>query len=142
MDIALLKKIGSIRSFGTDETIIQQGETGEDMFILLKGKVEVVINSEFVGNELKITELETGDIFGEMSMIEDKARSATIRAIEDCTVLRIHRDRFSDFITKDSTVAVKMLTILSNRLVDVRQLINEKAQIDDTDKAEARKSST
>ena len=106
-------------NFETDETIIQQGEIGEEMFILLQGNVEVVINSEFVGHEVKIADLNTGDIFGEMSMIEDKPRSATIRAVDNCTVFRIHKDRFSEFITKDSTVAIKMLEISSNRLVEI-----------------------
>ncbi len=120
MNIAILKEIGSLMNFETDETIIQQGEIGEDMFILLQGNVEVIIISEFVGHEVRIAQLQTGDIFGEMSMIEDKPRSATVRAIKKCTVFRIHKDRFAEFITKDSSVAVKMLEILSNRLVDVK----------------------
>ncbi len=73
MNIAILKEIGSLMNFETDETIIQQGEIGgEDMFILLQGNVEVIIISEFVGHEVRIAQLQTGDIFGEMSMIEDK----------------------------------------------------------------------
>lgn len=130
MNIASLREIGSVVNFGTDETIIQQGETGEDMFILLKGTVEVVVNSEFVGNEVKIAELKTGDLFGEMSMVGDEVRSATIRALSDCTVFRIHKENFSDFIIKDTTVAIKMLKILSSRLVEIREKTMGKTQKD------------
>jgi hypothetical protein len=120
MNITSLKEIGSIMKLKTDETIIQQGELGEEMYILLKGRVEVVLNSEFVGHEVKIAELSCGDVFGEMSMIENKTRSATVRALENCTVFRIHKDKFADFIMKDTSVAIKMLRILSKRLVDIR----------------------
>ena len=128
MDIASLREIGSLVNFGTDEIIVQQGEIGEEMFILLKGNVEVVINSEFVGNEVKIAELKTGDAFGEMSMIEDKSRSATVRAVNSCTVFKIHKDHFTDYIMKDSTEAIKILKILSNRLVEIKERTKEKAQ--------------
>jgi len=128
MDIASLREIGSLVNFSTDEIIVQQGEIGEEMFILLKGNVEVVINSEFVGTEVKIAELKTGDAFGEMSMIEGKARSATIRAMDNCTVFRIQKEHFTDFIMKDSAEAIKILKILSNRLVEIKEKTKEKAQ--------------
>lgn len=73
------------------QTIIQEGEQGDCMYILLDGMLEVlkrVVSKEQLGLE-RIAILEAGDTFGEMEFIDKQSRSATVRVLEDCSVVII-----------------------------------------------------
>ncbi len=63
MNINTLKKIGQVTEFGKGETIIYQGLYGEEMYLILKGKVEVFVLNPFDGTEAHVAELGAGDVF-------------------------------------------------------------------------------
>lgn len=78
------------------QTIIQEGDKGDCMYILLDGMLEVlkrVVSKEQLGME-RIAILEAGDTFGEMEFIDKQARSATVRVLEDSNIV----------VIKDSTM--------------------------------------
>ena len=103
----------SRKRFEKDEMIIQEGDTGDTMYILSEGAVEIsktltlkLSQDEYGQREKSLTHLEGKDhpFFGEMSMLEDAERSATVTAIEDSTVLVINREQF-DGLCKRNPVA-------------------------------------
>lgn len=94
MDIDLLKKCGSTVTYKNRQAICREGEAGHTMYILLKGSVEIIINS-FSDNVQSLGCMPEGSFFGEMSLLESKPRSATIIAnSEEVTVLEIKEDNF------------------------------------------------
>ncbi|MCK8058509.1 MULTISPECIES: Crp/Fnr family transcriptional regulator [unclassified Fusibacter] len=115
MNIQELKKIGKIECYGEDEKIFQQGEIGDSLFIILKGSVNVVITSSYDGNEILASVIKEGNIFGEMALVSDSRRGATIRTNEETTCLRIGQAKFDTFISQEPSIIVKMLKIMANR---------------------------
>ena len=72
---------------GTD--IVKQGENGDEFFIILEGECSVIINGEVVAK------LKGGDFFGELALMKDQPRAATIRAGENVKLVKLDRQSFS-----------------------------------------------
>jgi NADH dehydrogenase len=72
------------------QTIIKQGDVGHAMYIIQSGRVEVVAAN--VGSTKRLAELGPGQHFGEISVLKDVLRTATVRALEPSTLLRISRE--------------------------------------------------
>jgi CRP-like cAMP-binding protein len=84
--------------FKKGATIIHEGTTGSNAYLVLSGSVEVY---KKVGDEkLVLSRLVKGNIFGEMSLVDDKPRSATIVALEDTEVRILSRERFESMLCR------------------------------------------
>ena len=100
MDIDLLKGCGTTVAFHEGQAICREGESGQSMFVLLRGKVNVIINS-FSDNSQVVDTLQEGSFFGEMSLLEGKPRSATVIAsTADVIVLEVSQTDFSMLLLK------------------------------------------
>ena len=100
--------------FKAGETIIKQGTAGNCLYIIQKGKVEVI--EETPSAEIKVAELKKKDFFGEMSLFEKDVRSCTVKALSDVKVLTLDKRSFYNTIQKDPTLAFRLLEKMSNRL--------------------------
>lgn len=85
------------------DPVITEGEAGADFFIVVEGRVKV-----HVGDNL-ITELEAGQYFGEMSLVDNRPRSASVSAMEAGHLIQISRHDFYEVLRSDSVLAVKLL---------------------------------
>ena len=72
---------------GAGECFFREGDRAESIYVLEGGRVEVVRSHD--GQDVRLNELGPGDCFGEMSLIECRNRSATVRALEDCTAIEL-----------------------------------------------------
>ena len=90
---ALAQKI-EYKYFDEKETIMTVGETGESMFIMIEGLVEVLIKSG--KSEVKVAELFTNQYFGEMSLLTGEKRSATVRTLFPSVLYEIKKDDIKD----------------------------------------------
>ncbi len=104
------------------EILFKEGDPGNAMYIIIKGKVNVVKGGEI------ITTLKAGDFFGEMALIEEKPRSADIIAVSTTQILQINKENFEKFLMKNPLVAFRMMKILSQRLraTDIAMIENLK----------------
>ncbi len=84
------------------------------MYIVEQGRVEVV--SGLPGSERQLGVLEAGDFFGEMAILDDQPRGATVRALTACRLLRIDEATFDRMLREYPEIAVRMLRKLSARL--------------------------
>jgi uncharacterized protein (DUF2225 family) len=125
LDIAALAKLGGVKKYNADEIFFNAGDPGHEMYIILKGRVGVYITS-IDGFPIMITELVSGDFFGEMSLLEDQPRSATIGAIEDTIVLVINESNFEQVIAQQPSLAYRIMKGMSSR---VRQLNEDIGQL-------------
>lgn len=99
-------------SFPENTIIMQEGETGDTMYMILEGVVEVVKTlilegmdldeDEKIGNKV-FTKLKAEDhpVFGEISLFEESRRTATIKTLTDCTFYEIKKDDFLRLAEKD-----------------------------------------
>ena len=112
----LLEILGISRpqKFGSGHTIIREGEQGAELFVLFRGRVEVIKGG------VKIADLTAGGHFGEMGIVDQAPRSATVLAAEETSGLSIGRDDLLKLMRRDSLLAVKLLwsfvQVLSDRL--------------------------
>jgi CRP-like cAMP-binding protein len=104
------------------EIIIRQGLTGESMYVVQGGTVEVVQQSES-GEEQHLAYLNAGDFFGEMAVFEKEVRSATVRAHGEARVLKIDKRTLLRRIREDPLLAVNLLKTMSHRIRDLNTMI-------------------
>ncbi len=107
------------RRFTAGEEIFRMGDRGQSAYIIERGKVEV--STMRVGEKMIIAELGNGEIFGEMSMMDDAPRSATVTATEDTEVIVIDRARFHRPCGNRDPLMNMLLRVLLTRLRDTQQ---------------------
>jgi CRP/FNR family cyclic AMP-dependent transcriptional regulator len=113
----------SLREFPAEAPIIREGEPGDSLFIMQEGEVEITKQltltlDEDTPKERVMIRLkaENGVYFGEMALLENETRSATVTALSDCSVLELHRKDFLDLIEKNPAMGVKLLLRLAQVL--------------------------
>jgi len=102
------------QSYQAGQDIVRQGDTGVGAFIIRSGRVEVV--QERDGSTERIGELRSGDVFGEMALLDEFPRSASVRAIEPTTCLGIQRWHFRGILDSHPQIALALLPVLTRRL--------------------------
>jgi len=113
------KDLGQLYKNG--EVIIRQGTTGNCLFVIQEGKVEVI--NELNGKEIKLAELGETEFFGEMGLFEKDVHSCTVRAFGDVRVLTIDKKNFYESIQDDASLAYRLLEKMSNRLREANKMI-------------------
>lgn len=100
------------------ENIISQGDTGDSMYVVQSGRVEVVQESR-KGGEQHLAFIDAGNFFGEMAVFEKEVRSATVRAAGEARVLKIDKKTLLRRIREDPLLAVNLLKTMSGRIRDL-----------------------
>jgi hypothetical protein len=118
--------IASTKSFELDDEIVSEGEHGDDLFIVVKGRVMIEKSG------VQIAEVQTGGHFGEMGLVDNAPRSATVRATEPTRAMVIPRSELMILMKREPVLAVKMLwsflQVLSDRLRAMNSDLSEARQ--------------
>lgn len=105
-----------------DELVIREGEAGETMFLIIKGKVSVIKGIAGEGSrEIELARIEAGDYFGEMALFEDTVRSASIKTSEDSKFLVLHKQEFGEIVREYPQIALEICRALSGRLRNLHE---------------------
>ncbi|MCZ6875962.1 MAG: cyclic nucleotide-binding domain-containing protein [bacterium] len=112
----------TLRQYAAGEAILRQNDHGETAYIIERGQVEI-IKTLPDGQQIHLAFLGSGETFGEMSMIDDKPRSATVVTVEETVVREIHRDAFFQSLQTDPEVGLNLLKILFERLREAHAII-------------------
>lgn len=103
--------------FFKGKIIIQQGDTGVRAYYIERGRVEILVHDASGKHQLRVAEMGPGDIFGEMALITGEPRSATARALEDCTLTVISRDEIDGKIRRIDDPAIRaLINVMADRL--------------------------
>jgi Na+:H+ antiporter len=109
--------VGRRVSFEPGQAIVERGDPGDAMYIVVDGAAEVDVGGRF-------HRLGRGDFFGEMAVLAGKPREATVKAVEPVEALRIAADEFQAFLSTNPRVAVGMLKSLVERLREVQDRLD------------------
>lgn len=112
------------RLYKAGEIIARQGEVGECMYVIQKGRVEVLNESGDVRTPLRVAD--EGEFIGEMAIFDRVERSATLKALDDVRLLTIDKRNFLKRIHEDPSLAFKVVQTMSRR---VRELGDELARL-------------
>lgn len=113
-------RIADVEQFKQDTVIFNEGDPGEELYLVMKGEVRITRKYP-LGEDETLAVLEEGQAFGEMAVIgDDVVRSATARAGTECFLLVVKREAFRQLLHKDrdiaSTVLWNVLRQVSGRL--------------------------
>jgi len=109
------------KTFKPGEVIVRENTLGNSAYIIESGKVEV---SKNIGSQRVVfTELDKGAIFGEMSLIDNSPRSATVTALEETTVTVLSKTNFQKFLSQHPA-AQTIFKVMADRLRDTAVLVN------------------
>ncbi|MGH7834251.1 MAG: cyclic nucleotide-binding domain-containing protein [Candidatus Binatia bacterium] len=103
------------------QVIIRENDFGETAYIIEQGQVEV--SKELDGQSVHLAYLGAGETFGEMSMIDEKPRSATVTAVAETVVSEILRDDFLNTFETNRKIALTLLKVLFERLREANSTI-------------------
>ncbi len=104
------------RAFNPEDVIVSEGELGDCFYIIRSGHVRVVRQDQESGEELVLSELGPGEGFGEMALVIDQPRSATVKAINQVDTLVLNRDDFTILMRRNPELAEKMNRLISERV--------------------------
>lgn len=106
--------------FYRGQNIISQGDDGYRAYYIERGRVEILVKDG--PHQLKVAEMGPGDLFGEMALITRGARSATVRALEECVLTVISRDEIEGKIDSIKDPAIRaLINVLAERLRNTTQ---------------------
>ena len=113
------------RQFVPEGTLIlKEGDPGNSAYLIQSGTVEVY--TEHDGREVRLATLELGQIFGEMALIFDDLRAASVRSLEDCNLIVITRQAFQQKLDKTDPTIKAVLQMLTQRIVSSNNAVVNK----------------
>jgi CRP-like cAMP-binding protein len=128
--LAAIERLMEIRNCPGEAVIAGQEDPGDNLFVLVRGKVKVVLYGDS-GREIILSIFKSpGDFFGEMSLLDNQPRSATILAVEPSTLLVLKRRDFQAHLEAHPRMALAVLTQLSRRLRHADEVIGNLALLD------------
>ena len=130
-ELEALSDVTFTRTFSKDNVIILAEEEGDTLFILKNGQVKVSIVSE-EGREVILSLLGPGSVFGELSLLDGKPRSANVVATEETDLLMLRRADFLQLIYKTPQIATALLAELATRMRKTDRQIEGLALLDVT----------
>jgi len=108
--------------FAPGETIMREGEPGGPLYQVVQGKVEVIKVGQI---PIHVAELMAGDLFGEMSMLTDSARSATVRSRGECVLLEVDRPHLQPLLERNPVLMGKLAHLVAKRRGELEGLTRE-----------------
>lgn len=111
-----------LRFFAADAVIFKEGEEGDEMFLIVQGRVEIR-KATGPSTTKTLTELGKGDVFGEMAVIDHRPRSASAVATEPTQLLAINEKLYDSMVASNPDFARRMNRILSDRVRRANQII-------------------
>ncbi|VAW88586.1 hypothetical protein MNBD_GAMMA16-1612, partial [hydrothermal vent metagenome] len=94
-DMDVIASFGRTRLCLKNKTLFHKGDESDCLYILMKGRVKVYISNKY-GSELILRYLEPGEHFGELALIDEEPRSASVVATEDSKITCLSRTKFEE----------------------------------------------
>jgi len=132
IDASILSEIEHLRELGENERtalseeidlvpytagqiVFNYGDPGHALYIVRSGEVEIYIKND-QGEKIVLEISKPGDIFGEVSLLDDGPRTAWVAAVTDVELLRLDREHFEDYVRRYTPAALNLLSVAARRL--------------------------
>ncbi len=98
-DLKAISEMVQMQYFGPDQVVFEQGDYGEEMYVIKRGKVQVLRDDKM------IAELAEPSFFGEMALVSEEPRNATVKAMEETETLMLKKEDFRELIQTKPSIA-------------------------------------
>jgi CRP/FNR family cyclic AMP-dependent transcriptional regulator len=127
--LLLLTQVLLRKPYPKDSTVIAAGDPTDALYVVISGRLKVMM-SDNEGREVILAILNQGDFFGEMGLIDQAPRSATVTTIEPCELLTITRTDFTKCLQKNFDFTMNVMRGLVKRLREADRKIGSLALMD------------
>ncbi len=121
-----LSGIFELRTMKAGQVIIDQGQKGDGLYLLLQGQCTPVFRHPD-GRQTSFPPLREGDVFGEISLLLGQPATATVRSETQCHVLRLGRDAFEQYLASQPRVRAALMRLGTERLLHISKLLSGRA---------------
>lgn len=128
-ELGAIETLVSITDVPKKKIVVQEGEPGEALFVILEGSVKISSYTSD-GREIVLSILNKGAFFGEMSLLDMRPRSATVTTMEDAKLLQIRRRDFGPLLLQKPAMTVKLLGEVVSRLRRTSQALERISSMD------------
>lgn len=130
-DLEALAQRMTERKYKAGDKVFDKGEKGSSMYVVLSGAVQIFLPGSGPDDpRVVLKDALTGEYFGELSLFDDKPRSASVEATVDTTLLELTREHFSDHLSKSTNAAMTILAEMAERLRETNALLSQRAARD------------
>jgi CRP/FNR family cyclic AMP-dependent transcriptional regulator len=134
---ALAERI-ELLSYHPGDAVFEFGDQGHAMYIVRTGEIEIFVKND-QGEKIVLEVSRPGDIFGEISLLDDGPRTASVVAITDVELLRLDRQHFEDYVRLYPPAALNLLSVVARRLRKSDELIRRTVSRNANDVTEERR---
>lgn len=117
-DLAKLTSVAELRTYPADTILCQEGQVENTFYAIISGQVEVSKQLDQDTQEV-INQPGPGNFVGEIALVQEGPRTATVRTMEPTTVLQIDRDDFVNMLYSSAPMAVRIMLQITPRLRDI-----------------------
>jgi CRP/FNR family cyclic AMP-dependent transcriptional regulator len=110
----LAERIELLR-YAPGQAIFDYGDAGHALYIVRSGEVEIFVKND-QGEKIVLETSKAGDVFGEVSLLDNGPRTAWVSAISHVEVLRLDREHFEDYVRRHTPAALNLLSVIARRL--------------------------
>lgn len=122
---ARLARFATTRDYKQGATIVRQGDTSMSLYVILSGSVRVDRESEGGGGAVQVERLGPGGAFGEMGLLDDQPRAATVVAEEPTACALLAKWDFQNELREDPAIALALLPVLTGRIRELDSLLGQ-----------------
>ena len=127
--IQAVSSLATTRTYPKNTIIISEGDDSDSLYAVLSGKVKVYLSDD-EGKEIIINILSSGDYFGELALLDDEPRSASVMTLEESKLAVLSKTAFEDCLAKNPQVALPIIKGLSVRLRNLTENVKSLALMD------------
>jgi CRP/FNR family transcriptional regulator, cyclic AMP receptor protein len=112
------------------EVLFSLGDPGASMYVVVSGAVQIFLPASGTGARVVVKEARSGEYFGELSLFDDKPRSASVEASVDTVLLELRREVFAHYLERVPRAALAVLAEMAERLRETNTLLSQRAAKD------------
>lgn len=124
-EIADLERVFGRHDYAAGEKVFSSGEPGDSLYVVGSGTVELFVKDN-AGSRIVLARCGPGEVFGELSLFDGGARTASALAVEPATLLVLHRDDLLAFLRTHPDAAVHLLTTMGQRIRTTDELLRRR----------------
>jgi len=121
--LKLIAFTGERMNYAAGQELFHQGDVGDAMYVILAGSADVLL--ETPNGQIRLAELKKNSFVGDIAILSDVPRTATIKAREPLTTLKISKDMFYRLVAEFPQMAIEMMRELAHRLEDTNQKLRD-----------------
>ena len=126
--LKLLAFTSSRLRFSPGQNLFRQGDSGDSAYIIMSGEADVIV--ERPDGQISIARLGMHELIGEIAILIDVPRTATVRAVTDLTALEISKETFLQMITEFPEIGIEVMRGLAHRLVRTTDRLGEAGPVE------------